>query len=54
MFSSKGKHKEKRKREFPLVVAIKELFIGEVLKETAPEQPLGAHGLWGYANVVSA
>lgn len=51
MFSSEGKHKEKRKREFPLVVAIKELFIGEVLKETAPEQP-PVHT--GYANVVSA
>lgn len=42
MFSSQGKHKEKR--EFPLVVAIKKLFMGEVLKQTAPEQPLGARG----------
>lgn len=51
MFASKGKHKEKRKREFPLVVASKKLFIGAVLKETAPEQPLGAQG---YINAVCA
>lgn len=38
MLSSKGKHKQKR--EFPLAAAIKKLFMGEVLKERAPEQPL--------------